>query len=251
MRVCLQLAIAILGIAILADDAAAAIQVYELSNHPLGNARPPQYGLRLDNLQNRGGVYTFDFDAPGASVFLTYDDDNGGVNPTITITGTNVLGGRDTGNLGNSDDPPTDDPANVYDTENSGRWDFNFVYRVGVQESGGGLIVSPDDPQNNGTISLVSGNWIGDTQSTYNMVDYQGGHANSFLFLPDGHRIPGDNSTLVGRGWMNHDGDGSLSVHNTASDWLFTGELVPEPATFVVWGGLAAIGMVMIRRRNR
>ncbi len=62
-----------------------------------------------------------------------------------------------------------------------------------------------------------------------------------FRFLADGFRLPGDDSTLVGRGWI--DGDGKFN------DWLVkTDDVIPEPATALLLGlGLVALG---VRRRQ-
>ena len=56
---------------------------------------------------------------------------------------------------------------------------------------------------------------------------------------------------MVGRGWVNHDGDGDLSNHTYASDWLFVGTQIPEPGSIFVWGGLAFIAGMTTRRRQR
>ena len=85
--------------------------LYELSNHPDGNAAAPYYGLRLDGLLDWDDsvIYTFDFDADGAAMYLDY---SGG---SIHIYGT-AWGGKDVGN--------------VY--EDAGFWDIDFTYGVGV-----------------------------------------------------------------------------------------------------------------------
>ena len=228
------LVLACCGMIALAPGKEAEASIYDLFNHPNGNAEPPKYGFRLDELQGANtGDYTFSFEGNGAAMQLEFDT----VAETIRIFGT-AFGGRDTGNS--------------YDSDNSGLWSIDFTYAVNVVEASGGYTVSPESPLNNGTVSLLSGNWLGDATTVYNLTDYQGSHNDSFLFLPDGHRIPGDNTTFVGRGWVNHDGNGMLSTHDTASDWLFTGKLVPEASSIVTWFllGLASLGLVWYRRKR-
>jgi hypothetical protein len=46
---------------------------YVLGNHPDGNAAPPHYGLRIDNLFGGVDPFTFDFECVGCDVKLVYD----------------------------------------------------------------------------------------------------------------------------------------------------------------------------------
>ena len=66
----------------------------------------------------------------------------------------------------------------------------------------------------------------------------QNNSGSAFDFLADGHRIPGDSTTAVGRGW--------LLPPNSVDDWLIRGELIPEPATLA----LVSLGGLMIARRR-
>ena len=72
---------------------------------------------------------------------------------------------------------------------------------------------------------------------------------NSFLFLADGHRIPDDATTWVGRGWVRaHDADGH-QVAGKPQDWLFRAQMIPLPTG----GAMAAaglFGLACIRRRR-
>ena len=67
----------------------------------------------------------------------------------------------------------------------------------------------------------------------------------TFLWLPDGHRLPGDDTSLVGRGWVD-----PLSGFSGANDFLFTGVVVPEPGAFALLG-IGLIGLGAIRRRRK
>ncbi len=67
----------------------------------------------------------------------------------------------------------------------------------------------------------------------------QNGSGIVFDFLADGHRLPGDSSTAVGRGW--------LLPPNSTDDWLVRAELIPEPGTLAL---LAAGGLMIVRRRR-
>ena len=106
------------------ESADASITTYLLSNHPSGSAAPT-YGLRLDNLQDNDQDFTFSIDHSDAEIFLTYDD----VANTINIAGM-AFGGLDTGS--------------GYDADNSGLFEIDFTYQLGVTEVANGLIVTPD-----------------------------------------------------------------------------------------------------------
>jgi hypothetical protein len=195
--------------------------VYRLHNHPDGAVRPPLYGLRLDELLP--GIpeeFTFSFDEPGTAMFLTYNSGAG----TILIQG-RVFGGRDIGA--------------VWDPATTEFCDVTMLYNVGV-----GLVPFDDDVQvvapnesNSGTLTCLD---PGKPLGTYPLADYAGAFPYTFRFGDEnndlGHRgFPG----ISGWGWLNR----PPNPHIDSSDWLFTAELIPEPATLALLalGALAAI----------
>ncbi|MEN0021254.1 MAG: hypothetical protein AAF747_10260 [Planctomycetota bacterium] len=149
------------------------ISRFELSDHPDGNQNPPPYGLRLDGLFG-GGVTTFSFDP--FNVILTVTDSTGiGGGITIDING-RVFGGEVDGNGGWSD-PQT------Y------RIDFSYTTNV-VAQDGGWKVAGVDNTGNTGTLSLAPTR--ANSTDLFTITDNDN---NAFLFLPDGHRLSGDNST--------------------------------------------------------
>ena len=62
----------------------------------------------------------------------------------------------------------------------------------------------------------------------------------AFYFLADGHRLPGDNYTIVGRGWL---------VGDDTNDWIVTAKRVPEPATLFLLGPGLLMGIGFFRKR--
>ncbi len=173
------------------------IGTYKLGNHPDGDAAAPFYGLRLDELFNvtdGHDIFSFDFEAPGACVFLDYDGTK------IRIHG-RAFGGRDTGD--------------GYDPMWRGFVDLNFCYTVVASAPGDDdLIVVTPSGTNAGTVTWVN------TGEIIPIYDYAGDFGFTFRFGNEdndaGHR--GFNG-LSGWGWLNHrDPD----LHVAASDWIFT-----------------------------
>ena len=218
-----------------AGSAFASTFVYSLSNHPDGNQRPPQYGLRLDELFDLNStvhdVFTFDFDNAASSMQLVYDDVAG----TINISGT-AFGGLDQG----SD----------YDPSASGLWDIDFTFRTNIVAVPGNLTVTAENAANNGTITpqfAIGGNAA---NTPIALVDEDGGKGFSFQFDNGDHRLggtslAGDPNIFVGWGWLNHSG----MPHVAASDWLFVGREVPEPGTVILFGS-ALLGASRMRRKK-
>lgn len=218
--------------------AGAAVTEYMLFNHPDGNARPPKYGLRLDELfdiTSNHDVFTFDFEHASSRMRLLYDDADTPsdlTDDTVRITGT-VFGGLDRG----SD----------YHPDYSGVWEVDFVYRRNIVSGGTQIEVGPDSPDNTGFIRSTFGMGNNDPIALW---DEAGSHDFSFKFNnTDNHRLGGHGISgpewFVGWGWLNH---GDPNQHVYSSDWLFTGKVVPEPGT------IAALGVAlcaMFARRAR
>lgn len=221
---------AVVGLAALAGTASGAViapGTYQLHNHPDGNAQPPQYGMRLDELFNATGnhdIFTFDFNHASSDMRLDY---NGS---TIHIYG-HSWGGRDTGS-GYAND--------VY----RGVYGIDFTYTLGVTPNLGGdddLGVVPPSMRNFGTITapLVVGSGpitLADKDS--DGYTFRFGDENNDL----GHR---GFSGISGWGWLIHHFPNQ--PHVADSDWLFTAELIPAPGAVSV----LAMGLLAAGRRRR
>jgi len=205
----------------------ASVATYRLHNHPDGDASPPQYGLRLDELYNVTSghdVFTFDFNNAASSVFLMYDD----VAQTILIEGV-AFGGRDTGS-GYAND--------AY----RGVYSVSFLYTIGV-----GTIPGDDDLGVNGANHANTGLITTPGGDLIPLFDERGGNAFSFRLGDEsndqGHR--GFDGTS-GWGWINHHTEGN---HISDGDWLFTAELVSVPTPGA--GALLAMSGILAARRRR
>lgn len=209
-----------------ATGASAAVIVpgtYQLHNHPDGNAIPPPYGMRLDELDDATAghdIFTFDFDHASSDMRLTYND----VAQTIHIYGVSY-GGRDVGGVY---------AADAY----QGVYTIDFLYNMNVGLVPGDddlWVEAPPDELNSGTIISPGGapiNILADVLQ--NNFTFRFGDEDD----DNGHR--GHNG-LSGWGWLNINGS-----HVDNQDWLFTAELIPEPATI----GLLLVGLGAIRRRR-
>ena len=194
--------------------------VYQLHNHPDGNAQPPQYGLRLDELYNATSghdIYTFDFSALASNVQMTVTA------TTIRIYG-QAYGGRDVGGS-----YAADIDAGVYS--------FDFLYSFGVQPvPGDDDVYVLADGQNSGWISTPRGDVISLVDKSDGNYSFRLGDENNDA----GHR---GFSGISGWGWLTH----GTRAHVDSSDWLFTAELVPAPSAM----GLLALAGVAAGRRRR
>ncbi|MFG0328551.1 MAG: hypothetical protein ACF8PN_01520 [Phycisphaerales bacterium] len=199
--------------------------VYFLENHPDGNANPPAYGLRLDELQDVTAghdVFTFDFEADDSDMRMSWDG------TSLRIFGV-AFGGLDIGGS--------------YDPNHSGLWAIDFTYSEVVTAPGDDdLIVVTPDGTNTGTIQFVDG---GDVIPLW---DFSGHHGFTFRLGDEnddeGHR---GFDGLSGWGWLNHT---VQNQHVYASDWLFTvGDEVPAPGPLaLLTAGLFCVAQGRRRR---
>ncbi len=224
----LALAVGVLAVGLSAAQGNAAIiepGTFLLHNHPDGNAAPPGYGLRLDELFNVTGghdTFTFDFDHPDAEVWMDYDGS------VIHIYGI-AFGGLDVGSGYASDPDLTSLVA------------LDFTYTTAAFATGDDdLIVTTPSFTNTGNII-----WL-DTGEKIDLFDRANAEGYSFRFGNEddggGHRgHPG----LSGWGWMDHHEPGT---HVYSSDWLFTATRpVPGPSGLMLLG----VGFLLTRRRSR
>lgn len=221
---------AIVVFSVLAGQASGAVistGTYQLHNHPDGNAQPPQYGLRLDELFNATGdhdIFTFDFNHHDSNMRLDY---NGS---TIHIYG-HAFGGRDTG-------------SGYANDMFRGVYGIDFTYTLGVTPNFGGdddLVVVTPSMRNFGTI--VAPIVVGSGPIT--LADKDDGNYN-FRFGDEnndlGHR---GFAGISGWGWLIHHFPNQ--PHVDASDWLFTANLIPTPGVASVLG----LGLLAAGRRRR
>ncbi len=196
-----------------------------LHNHPDGNAAPPGYGLRLDELfdvTDDHDKFTFDFDHPDAKMWMDFDG------ASIHIYGI-AFGGLDVGSQYASDPALTSLVA------------IDFTYTtVALAFGDDDLIVTSPNFTNTGTIT-----WL-DTGEVIDLFDRANSEGYTFRLGDEdtgtGHRgFPG----ISGWGWMDHHQAGT---HVYSSDWLFTAtQPIPGPSALVVLGA----GVLLARRRSR
>lgn len=223
----------LLAIAGGAQGAFIALGNYDLHNHTDGNAQPPQYGARFDEIKNVTSgtdIFTLDFNHAQSVMKMTVGA------TTIRIFGQS-WGGIDVGNAYAGAGDAVRGPY-------TGLYTIDFTYTVGV-----GNVPGDDDkwvsttnrnPGNVGTITLPTG-------AVVNLIDENmGGY--SFRFGDEdndaGHRgHPG----LSGWGWMSYV-EATGIRHTSDTDWLFTATLeIPTPGASAL---LACAGLVLMRRRR-
>ncbi|HVZ93346.1 MAG TPA: hypothetical protein VG797_02440 [Phycisphaerales bacterium] len=204
---------------------------YRLHNHPDGAERPPNYGLRLDELYDETSghdVFTFDFDH--AQSLMQMD-----VSPTTIHIYGHVFGGRDVG-------------SGYANDGYRGVYEVDFTYTQVVQLVPGdddyfvappvdthnyGYMIAPDDT----LISLRDGHYTGPDQRDFRLGDEDN---------DAGHR--GYNG-ISGWGWLFFALPGHEYQYTESSDWLFTATLtdVPAPGAAFVLGAPMVLGF---RRRR-
>ncbi len=197
-----------------------------LQDHPDGNAAPPTYGLRLDELINvtpGHDRFTFSFDHPLALMQLQLT----GVGPgefSIHIWGT-AFGGRV---VNNEYDPLLSGPAEI---------DFTYmlVHPVAGDDD---LIVTTPSFTNSGSIMFEG--------STIDLFDRANSEGFSFrIGNEDDDQGQRGFAGISGWGWLDH---GEAGIHFPSSDWLFT--VIPTPGTTVLMAIAAALFARGSRRRG-
>jgi len=202
------------------------VGLYDLENHPDGNAADPTYGLRLDELVdvNAGSkdIFTFDFNHPSSQVRLQYDG------AAIRISGP-AYGGLDIG----SEYSPDPSLTGVY------MIDFTYSVGVGVAPGDDDLIVIANMADNTGSITTPGGDVIGLWDKPRDGFNFRLGNEDNDM----GHR---GFDGISGWGWLNHS---DPNVHVKASDWLFVlnPTIVPAPASAM----LAGLGFAALAPRRR
>jgi len=161
--------------------------LYRLHDHRDGRAAPPRYGLRLDGLLtgDAADVFSFDFDGPGAAVFLELE-------PTSARLFGTAYGGKDVGDR----------------FEHAELWDLEMHYALADPSGTAGRLESIGSPGSNaGTLRRRSDGRV------FTLEDHGG--PPSFVIGP-GHRTsPG---VFSGWGWLKHSG---AAERLPDSDWLF------------------------------
>lgn len=194
------------------------LNTFDLFDHPSGAIDPQAYGLRLDGLGVEDPM-TFSFGDSQANSTMTLQVVDTGSQTEIrmfgTVTGNSANGGTDFGSFS-----------------------LNVTYIVDAVANGW--------EDNNSASGVMVGTLEGDFGSGNEVVDLFGKSdgSDAFRFLADGHRIGGDNSSWVGRGWLLPN-----NMMGDTNDFLFQGALVPLPAA--AWGGLAMLGGIAAARRFR
>lgn len=190
---------------------------YRMLDHPDGGASKSSpfasYGLRLDEY---GSYWSFE---NGGNVTMSIDDGDG-----VVGAGTMTISGMMRRSFGAIHTPSFGD-----------LWDISYSIT--------GLTVGA-----NGTFVDTGGNGSGTISNStlsYSLGSKANGAGQYFLFLADGHRVPGS-SQLIGRGWV----DGSDDWPG-ANDLLFTVTPVPLPAAaWLLIAGLGTLGYVGRRRKT-
>ncbi len=203
-------------LSLMVSSAAYGSQTFRLFDHGFGGLGP-DYGLRLDYLDGSGAENLFSVsNLDDAFVTLKYTD-------VTDTTGTVEIDGTVVRNSDNS----------------SFRLNYTFeADRLGL----------PTDPFSgfkaiNGT---SSGTLFGvlDGGADFSFEGKSNGNYFGLLAF-DGHRLPGDNSTGVFRGWV-VDKD-----RPCCNDFLVTVSAIPEPATWLMMiVGFGIVGGAIQRRRK-
>lgn len=212
---------------------AGVLQTFDLYDHPDGDVNPQAYGIRIDDFPNGSGddPCTFTFENGGSSTVQLQVIDNGGqidIRIFGTVWGNSATGGTD---YGTWDLDVT--YSNVNALGGDGGWDTNTQAAIGALTPGDALASS---------YSVASVN-----------LSSKSNGSESFEFDNDGHRIAGDNSTWVGRGWfMVNDPTGADITDPSSSDFLFIARETPPPLVPLPTGvAMATVGLAGVGLRRR
>lgn len=221
-----------LSLSVGATAGSAATHFYQLLDHEDGALTPPHsYGLRLDDADAIvGNRKVFSFENGGASI-LEYNDMAG----TASISGTMVESNSD-GTFG-------------------GIWDvvYNFT---NLFDLGGGFFECREANNGNPACSASGSISMGSTSYELGQKANNQSPGRYFIFNGDGYRLSGDNSTPVGRGWVDPEDNSRFG----ANDFLFTAAKIPPPppgmevplpaAGWMLIAGVAGLGYMGRRKRK-
>ena len=223
MRVSALMLVAGLGVAGSFANAGVAevVAMFDLHDHPDGAAAQPYYGLRLDNV-GAPGVMTLSM-AMHDNTTLSVIEENGEF--SIRIQGT-LHGGQ----------------VSSHEYVSSNDYSIDFTYGANVVQTANGYRVDGFTTLNSGVLTNL------DTEDEIVLFGKPNMSGLAFTFQADGHRMSGDNSTWVGRGWLTDEDDGSAPGAGS-QDWLFyaTQRDIPAPGGALV---LACSGLALCRRRR-
>ena len=210
-RLSMVFALCVIGMG--ASMANAATVVFQMGDHPdaalykQNNDNP--YGLRLDSQSdttfsvstNLGGL-----GGQGDPVTLSWD--------TANLAAGALLSGR------------------VENNQDGTFWNLNYLI-TGLSPLGGPGFVATGG---NGTVSEIGG-----ALRVWNLASELNNQGDAFVFAHDGHRLPGDNTSPVARGW--------LLPPNSTDDFLMVASPVPLPAGVWLLGSVL-LGVFAARRRQ-
>lgn len=195
-----------------ATGATAATFAYDLSNHPDGALVPAQYGLRLDSAPDDHRFFSFD---ASSTAQLFYDDVAG----IARIVGTVE--------------------------ENDGAGTFEDVWSIGYEMTG----VTNYGAVGNGYFSASGGVGFVERVSDGKRITFTGkqlpGVPIAFQFIGDGHRISGDTTTPVGRGWVMVDG-APMPGPGQDNDFLVIGTPAGSPGGGIPSVPVPAAGLLLL-----